>query len=76
MDANNVDYHLTQAFAHLKQALNISVDMVQLKQIKKEELGKKWELFFSEFFGMVKRKGVENKLNLLSWISFSNFRKW
>lgn len=70
MEGQKVDYHLQQAFAHLKEALNTSIGLVLQNQGSKVEIGKKWELFLGEFFSMVKAKGKESKLNLLSWISF------
>jgi hypothetical protein len=76
MESGKVDHHLQQAFAHLKEALNVSIGMVEQKQANKSEVGKRWEVFFGEFFNMVKTKGKEHKLNLLSWISFSKLWKW
>jgi hypothetical protein len=76
MEVQKVDHHLQQAFAHLREALSVSITMVLNKQISKEEIGKRWEVFFGEFFGMVKTKGKENKLNLLSWISFPKIWRW
>jgi hypothetical protein len=75
MEGQKVDYHLQQAFAHLKEALNESIGMVLENQGTKAAVGKKWEVFLGEFFGMVKSKGKESKLNLLSWISFPRLWK-
>jgi hypothetical protein len=76
MELQKVDHHLQQAFAHLKEALSVSVTMVLNKQISKDDIGKRWEVFFREFFDMIKTKGKENRLNLLSWISFSKIWRW
>ncbi|WCK54715.1 hypothetical protein PP175_01355 [Aneurinibacillus sp. Ricciae_BoGa-3] len=76
MEVQKVDHHLQQAFAHLREALSVSVTMVLNKQISKDDIGKRWEVFFREFFDMIKTKGKENKLNLLSWISFSKIWRW
>ncbi|MGC5326057.1 hypothetical protein [Brevibacillus sp. SYSU BS000544] len=70
MQNQKVDYHLQQAFAHLKEALNVSVAMVMDNQENKQMIGKKWETFLGEFFQLIKVKGKESKLNLLSAISF------
>jgi hypothetical protein len=76
MEVQKVDHHLQQAFAHLREALSTSIAMVLNNQISKQEIGKRWEVFFGEFFGMVKTKGKENKVNLLSWISFPKVWRW
>lgn len=76
MEEQKVDHHLQQAFAHLREALQVSIAMVLTNQSSKEKIGKKWEVFFGEFFGMVKTKGKEHKLNLLSWISFPKIWRW
>lgn len=70
MEEEKVDYHLQQAFAHLREALNVSIRLVLDKSEKKAEIGRKWEIFLGEFFGLIKAKGKESKLNLLTWISF------
>lgn len=76
MESQKVDHHLQQAFAHLREALNVSIGLVLNNQVQKGEMGKKWEAFLGEFFSMVKKKGKENQLNLLSWISFPKLWKW
>ncbi|WP_134701910.1 hypothetical protein [Ammoniphilus sp. YIM 78166] len=76
MEGQKVDHHLQQAFAHLREALNASVGLVLANPSEKGSVGKKWEAFLGEFFNMVKTKGKESKLNLLSWISFSKMWKW
>lgn len=76
MEMQKVDHHLRQAFAHLREALNVSITMVLNKQMSKEEVGNRWGVFFGEFFEMVKTKGKENKLNLLSWISLPKIWRW
>ncbi|BAU28732.1 hypothetical protein DFP93_10532 [Aneurinibacillus soli] len=76
MEEQKVDHHLQQAFAHLREALNVSIAIVLNNHTSKEQIGKKWEVFFGEFFGMVKTKGKEHKLNLLSWISFPKIWRW
>ncbi len=71
MDGQKVDYHLQQAFAHLREALQVSIGLVSQNADYKIIIGKKWERFLHEFFGMVKRKGKESNLNLLSFVSFT-----
>lgn len=71
MEGQQIDYHLQQAFAHLKEALNLSIGCVHESARHKDVIGKKWEQFLSEFFSMVKRRGKESQLNLLSFVSFT-----
>lgn len=73
--ASKIDFHLQQAFAHLREALHASVESVNSGWIGKVEIGKKWEIFLGEFFKMVKTKSKENKLNLLSWVTLSRIWK-
>lgn len=75
MESQKVDHHLQQAFAHLREALNESIGLVNNNQVSKSEIGKKWESFLGAFFTMVKTKGKESKINLLSWISFPKLWK-
>ncbi len=76
MESQKVDHHLQQAFAHLREAMNVSIGLVLNNQVQKGQIGKKWEAFLGEFFNMVKIKGKENQLNLLSWISLPKFWRW
>ncbi|MEW9670152.1 hypothetical protein [Ammoniphilus sp. 3BR4] len=71
-----IDYHLRRAFSHLVLAVNQSVDLLLQNSRAKNEIGSKWETFLSQFFGYIRDKGKENRLNLLSIISFTKLRKW
>ena len=76
MEGQKVDHHLQQAIAHLREALDASIRMVLNNQAYKAEIGQKWEMFLGQFFGMIKSKGKENKVNLLNWIKFPRMWKW
>jgi hypothetical protein len=69
MEGQKVDYHLQQAFAHLREALNLSIGLVSRNADNKIMVGKKWEDFLHAFFSLVKKSGKESKLNLLSFVS-------
>ena len=69
-----VDYHLQQALIHIDKAINQSVEIVIQKRIAQKEVGQKWEFFLAHFFNTVREKGKENRVNLLSWISFPRLR--
>ncbi|WP_139488639.1 hypothetical protein [Brevibacillus dissolubilis] len=69
MEGQKVDYHLQQAFAHLREALQVSIGQITNNASSKNEIGQKWETFLREFFGMIKAKGKESKINLLSLVS-------
>ena len=73
---HSIEYHLQQAQAHLDAALNQSITTVKVDPQSQKDIAKQWEGFLSKFFGAVREKGKANRLNLLSWISFSGFRKW
>jgi hypothetical protein len=74
MQEQSVDHHLNEALLHLEIALNVSIRNAQSYPEAKRELAPKWENFLSRFFGMVKEKGKQSKINLLSWISFAKLR--
>lgn len=74
MQNETIDRHLREALAHLEQAIDQSIRAAQENKSASQELGGKWEQFLGEFFGMVKNKGKQSRINLLSWISFSKIR--
>ncbi|WP_018131183.1 hypothetical protein [Effusibacillus pohliae] len=73
-EEQTIDHHLRQALAHLETALNQSVAAVMNDQALKKEIGKKWEMFLGDFFGYVREKGKQHRINLLGWISFPRLR--
>lgn len=75
MEEQTIDEHLRQALAHLETAVNQSVAAVLQDQALKRDIGKKWEAFLGEFFGYVRKKGKQNRVNLLAWISFPRLLK-
>ncbi|HJV45522.1 MAG TPA: hypothetical protein VJ824_07330 [Bacillota bacterium] len=72
----NIDDHLRQALSHLVTAINKSIFMIMQNDSSKKEIGQKWESFLGQFFGYVRDKGKESRVNLMSLISFSRLRKW
>jgi hypothetical protein len=70
----SVDFHLQQALSHLEAALNKSIKLILDNQDEKKIIGNKWEMFLGKFFGMVREKGKQSKMNLLTWISFPRIR--
>ncbi|BBI31901.1 hypothetical protein [Cohnella abietis] len=74
MEEQTVDFHLQQALSHLDAALNKSIKLIVDNQEEKRMVGSKWEKFLGEFFGLVREKGKQSKMNLLSWITFPRIR--
>lgn len=70
----SVDQHLKAALLHLETALDRSIRTILDNPDAKKEIAPKWEHFLGHFFGMVKEKGKQAKLNPLAWISFSKLR--
>jgi hypothetical protein len=70
----SVDFHLQQALSHLDAALNKSIKLILDNQGEKQIIGNKWEKFLGEFFGMVREKGKQSKMNLLTWVKFPRIR--
>jgi hypothetical protein len=74
MEEQSVDFHLQQALSHLDAALNQSIKLILDNQEEKQIIGSKWEKFLGAFFGLVREKGKQSKMNLLNWISFPRIR--
>jgi hypothetical protein len=70
----SVKDHLHQALAHLEIALNQSILLIQTDEKSKKIIGQNWESFLGEFFGQVREKGKQSRVNLLSLISFPRMR--
>jgi hypothetical protein len=70
MDHQSIEYHLSQAISHLKNAINESVKMLTTNKSSKKEVGQKWEWFLGQFFSYIREKGKESRINLLGLISF------
>jgi hypothetical protein len=75
-DEQSIDDHLRQALSHLVVAINKSIAMILRNDAAKKEVGQKWEAFLGQFFGYVREKGKENRVNLMGLISFARLRKW
>ncbi|MDA8226852.1 MAG: hypothetical protein M0T74_03970 [Desulfitobacterium hafniense] len=71
---HTVDYHLEQALAHVKTAINLSIKEVVQNSHNQKIIGHKWETFLGDFFRYVRDKGKEHRVNMLSWISFPRLR--
>lgn len=73
---NEVIVHLKQALTHLDQALQATISSMRENPAAKKALGSLWEEFLGSFFGRVRTVGKENKINLLSLISFAKLKKF
>lgn len=60
---------MVQALSLLKEALNISLPLLQSEQ--KKGVVALWEGFLREFFSYVKQKSKETGSNLMAYISFN-----
>jgi hypothetical protein len=69
-----VQHHLQEALTHLEIALNQSILLIQADEKSKKAVGQNWEGFLGEFFGQVREKGKESRVNLMSLISFPRMR--
>lgn len=69
-----IDDHLNEALRHLESAVNQSIHAVLNNEDARKETGQKWERFLGQFYGLVKEKGKQSRVNLLSWISFAKIR--
>lgn len=74
-EEKTIEFHFRQALSHLESALNQSIRQVLENQREKEAIGKKWELFLGEFLRLIREKGKQSRLNLLSWITFPRIGK-
>jgi hypothetical protein len=68
--------HLKQALSHLDAALHVTILSLKENPNSKTMIGKVWEEFLGIFFGKVRAAGKENRINLLSMISFPKLRKF
>ncbi|HWQ71423.1 MAG TPA: hypothetical protein VN370_03795 [Desulfitobacteriaceae bacterium] len=75
LDNNPINQHLQQAMDHLEKAINLSIEQVLQQGKNKKEIGRIWEQFITLFIGLVRRKSVEHRVNLLGWIAFPRWRR-
>ena len=68
--------HLKQALSHLDAALHVTILSLKENPNSKTTIGKIWEEFLGIFFGKVRDAGKENRINLLSLISFPKLKKF
>ncbi len=68
--------HLKQALSHLDAALHVTISSLKENPNSKTMIGKVWEEFLGIFFGKVRDAGKENRINLLSLISFPKLKKF
>ena len=66
-----ISQHLDEAYKHLSEALNLSVRAVQDDKSMERPTAALWEQFLGNFFRNVRMKGKEDRLNLMSIVSFS-----
>lgn len=67
----NIDYHLIKALEHFEQALDHSIIMVSEEHMTQKEVSKKWGVFTSELFSLIRNKGRANRMNVMKWFSLS-----
>lgn len=73
-DDYTVAQHLQEAMTHLETAIDKSIQLVLNEGQSQKEIGHLWEEFLGKFFGCVRQKGMENKVNVLGWIKFPRWR--
>jgi hypothetical protein len=73
---NDLLEHLKQALSHLDAALHVTILSLKENPNSKTTIGKVWEEFLGIFFGKVRSAGKENRMNLLSMISFPKLKKF
>lgn len=72
---HKIQGHLNNAMKELEQALAASIKSLKEDPQTKQQIGTLWENFLGSFFGQIREKGKENKINLLSLISFPSLKK-
>ena len=72
---SEINRHLNEAYQHLMQALDMSIEEVKASKSQEKPVGAVWEQFLGNFFKSLRTKGKENKLNLLGLISFTKLLK-
>jgi hypothetical protein len=72
---DEIKTHLDEAYRHLNEALQLSVQTVKQNKGQERPIAVQWETFLGGFFRNVRQQGKENKLNLLSIISFAKLMK-
>ncbi|MGZ4163960.1 MAG: hypothetical protein ACXVDE_09250 [Tumebacillaceae bacterium] len=72
---SEINHHLKEAYQHLQAALDISIQDVKNNKSEEKPIGQVWESFLGDFFRSLRVKGKENKLNLLSFVSFTKLLK-
>ncbi|KEO82217.1 hypothetical protein [Tumebacillus flagellatus] len=73
--SGEIKSHLDEAFKHLNEALNLSIQSVKQDKSLEKPIASQWETFLGGFFRNLKTKGKEHKLNLLSIVSFTKMLK-
>jgi hypothetical protein len=73
---DDIDQHLSQAFFHIEQALDLSIEEYKREKQSQEALGRRWEEFLGRLYQSIKEKGKANRINLLGWVSFHRLRRW
>lgn len=74
-EENTIDFHIRQALSHLEIAMDQSIGQVVANNRAKDVVGKKWQHFLGEFMNLVREKGKQSRMNLLSWVSFPRLGK-
>lgn len=72
---SEINRHLNEAYQHLQEALDLSIQEVKQGKSQERPVGAVWEDFLGNFFKSLRVKGKENKLNLLGLVSFTKLLK-
>ncbi|MCF8564470.1 hypothetical protein LLE49_06880 [Alicyclobacillus tolerans] len=67
--------HLEQAWSHLEEALNLSVQNVSEDAGRKGYVSELWSAFLGRFMDAVRVKSKESRMNLMTWISFAKAKR-
>lgn len=70
-----ISRHLDEAFKHLREALNMSIQSVLDDKSMQRPVAEVWEKFLGGFFQMIRTQGKEHRMNLLAWVSFPKMWK-
>lgn len=72
---DEIKQHLGEAYRHLNEALLLSIQAVKTNKAQEKPIASQWESFLGSFFRNVRQQGKENRLNLLSIVSFAKVMK-
>lgn len=65
---------ILNASRELHEAIDISIELKRTSPHAKEDVVKIWEEFLGQFFGYIKKRSKESKVNLLAGISWTRLK--